>query len=211
MTIREIELGDLPRREIYALLTQLVVPRPIAWISSVGTDGTRNIAPHSYFNIVSDTPPVVHFTSSGEKDTLRNVRSSGEFVVNVVSRELVEAMNLTAADFPPGEDEFAWAGLEGAPSKVVSAPRVAGARAVLECRVHSELTIGNGTMVFGQVVHMATDEDLWVEGKVAPERLAAVGRLGGSAYAPTDRPFWLQRPRWADVRANGAMPDVPPG
>lgn len=208
MAIREIDPTELPLRGIYSLLTQLVVPRPIAWISSVGPDGTRNIAPHSYFNIVSDTPPVVHFTSSGEKDTLRNVRRSGEFVVNVVSRDLVEAMNLTAADFPPGEDEFAWAGLESAPSKVVAVPRVAAAKAVLECRVHSELTIGNGTMVFGQVVHVATDDDLWVDGKVAPERLAAVGRLGGSAYAPTDQPFWLLRPRWADVRA-GAVPADP--
>jgi len=209
MAIREIDLGELPGRAVYALLTQLVVPRPIAWISSLGPDGTRNIAPHSYFNIVSDSPPVVHFTSGGEKDTLRNVRSSGEFVVNVVSRELVEAMNLTAVDFPPGEDEFVWAGLESAPSKTVAVPRVAAARAVLECRVHSELTIGNGTMVFGEVLHVATDDDVWVEGVVAPERLAAVGRLGGSAYAPTDQPFRLQRRRWADVRADGAVPDHP--
>lgn len=207
MPTREFDLGELPRRAVYTLLTQLVVPRPIAWISSVGPDGTRNIAPHSYFNIVSDSPPVVHFTSSGEKDTLRNVRGSGEFVVNVVSRELAEAMNLTAADFPPEEDEFMWAGLETAPSKVVAAPRVAAARAVLECRLHSELTVGNGTMVFGLVVHIAADEDLWVDGAVAPERLAAVGRLGGSSYTPTDQPFRLRRPRWADVRTGGALPD----
>src|SRR5690606_11215277 len=103
-------------------------------------DGTLNLAPHSYFNIVSHRPAIVHFTSAArdeEKDSLRNARATGEFVVNVVTRELVEAMNLTSADFPPEEDEFAWAGLDPAPSVRVRPPRVRVAKAALECRVES--------------------------------------------------------------------------
>lgn len=203
MPTREIDPDALPPRAVYRLLTQLVVPRPIAWVSTQDADGNRNLAPHSYFNVVSSDPPVLHFTSSGEKDTLRNVRSSGEFVVNVVTAELVDAMNLTAADFPPGEDEFRWAGLETAPSVVVHAPRVAAARAAIECRVHSELSIGNGTMVFGDVVHITADEDLFDGEAVLPERLRAIGRLGGTGYTTTAGVFDLARPRWDDVRERG--------
>jgi flavin reductase (DIM6/NTAB) family NADH-FMN oxidoreductase RutF len=200
MAIREIDPAALRGREPYRLLTSLVVPRPIAWVSTLAQDGTRNLAPHSYFNAISSAPPVVHFTSTGEKDTLRNVRASGEFVVNIVTRDVVEAMNLTAADFPPGEDEFAWAGLDAAPSIVVKPPRVAQARASLECRAHSEVTIGNGTMVFGEVVHVAVDEDVLVDGVADPVRLGAVARLGGSGYVVADRPFHLERPTWERVR-----------
>ncbi len=200
MRVREIDPAGLPEREVYLLLTSLVVPRPIAWVSTLAEDGTRNLAPHSYFNIVSSDPPVVHFTSSGEKDTLRNVRASGEFVVNIVTGDLAEQMNLTAADFPPGEDEFAWAGLEAAPSLIVKPPRVAAAKAALECRVHSELTIGIGTMTFGEVVHVSADDDLFTDGRIAAERLPAVGRLAGSGYIHVDRPFRMRRPRWDEIR-----------
>lgn len=203
MPIRDIDPDRLPPSAVYGLLTQLVVPRPIAWVSTLAADGTRNLAPHSYHNVVSSDPPVVHFTSSGEKDTLRNVRASSEFVLNVVSADLVEAMNLTAADFPPGEDEFRWAGLEAAPSVVVTPPRVAAARAALECRFHSELTIGNGTMVLGEVVHIVVDEDLFDGDAVAPQRLRAVGRLGGRGYTTTADAFELARPTWDEVRGAG--------
>ncbi len=199
MTRRELDPRELPPADAYALLTQLVVPRPIAWVATLAPDGTRNLAPHSYYNIVSSDPPVVHFTSSGEKDTLRNVRASREFVVNVVSRDLADAMNLTATDFPPGEDEFAWAGLDAAPSAVVAPPRVAAAPAALECRLLLELTIGTGTMVFGEVVHVSVDAGVWEDGLVAPERLDAVGRLGKAAYAGTGDPFRLDRVRWRDL------------
>lgn len=200
MGMRDIDPGALGERGAYRLLTSLVVPRPIAWVSTLAEDGTRNLAPHSYFNVISAEPPVVHFTSSGTKDTLRNVRAAGEFVVNVVSRELVEQMNLTAADFPPGEDEFAWAGLASAPSKLVAPPRVARARAALECRVHSEITIGDGTMIFGEVVAFAVAAELLDDGAADPHGLDAVGRLGGTGYAGTRDLFDLARPTWDDVR-----------
>lgn len=196
----EFDPHDLAPRDTYFLLTSLVVPRPIAWVSTLSAEGVRNLAPHSYFNAISSSPPIVHFTSTGVKDSLRNVRATGEFVVNVVSRDLLEVMNLTAADFPPGEDEFAWAGLDAAPSQTVAAPRVASARAALECRVREVLSMGNGTMVFGDVLHFHVDDDVWRDGRVAPELLQPVGRLSGAGYAPVDTVLRLPRPRWDDVR-----------
>lgn len=195
----DLDPTTLPDRAVYRLLTSLVVPRPIAWVSTLAVDGTRNLAPHSYFNIISSSPAVVHFTSSGVKDTLRNVRATGEFVVNIVTAELAEVMNVTAADFPPGEDEFTWAGLDAVASKTVAPPRVASAKAALECRVHSQLTIGNGTMVFGSVVHVVVDDDLLEDGQVVAERLPALGRLGGTGYTHIE-PFQMTRPRWEEVR-----------
>jgi flavin reductase (DIM6/NTAB) family NADH-FMN oxidoreductase RutF len=194
---------DLTGREPYFLLTGLVVPRPIGWVSTLSTDGTPNIAPHSYFNIISSRPPIVHFTSSGEKDSLRNCRATGEFVVNVVSHDLVEEMNLTAADFPPEVSEFEWAQLETAPSSRVQPPRVARAKAALECRVVDIITKGNGTMVFGEVVHFAIDDAVWRDGRVDPELLAPVGRLAGTAYSAPGAVFKIPRPTWAELSEGG--------
>lgn len=197
----DFDPSNFKGREGYFLLTSLVVPRPIAWVSTVSVDGGRNLAPHSYFNAISSNPLVIHFTSTGEKDTLRNVKATGEFVVNIVSAPLAEAMNLTAANFPPGEDEFAWAKLEEAPSKVVFPPRVAGAAAAFECTVNRVVSIGNGHMVFGDVVHLVVDEDVMRDGRVAPDLLNPVGRLGGSWYtrAATDL-FKMKRPTYDDLR-----------
>lgn len=197
-----IDPAGLPERRVYRLLTMLVVPRPIAWVSTLSDDGTPNVAPHSFFNIISTAPPVVHVTSAGDKDTLQNVRETGEFVVNVVSRDLLEAMNLTAANFPSHEDEFAWAGLEQAPSEVVAPPRVATAPAAMECRLRQVLEIGTGRMIFGDVVRIHVADELWDDdGAIPPERLDPVGRLGGSAYVLVDDVRRLARPTWQDVRS----------
>ncbi len=187
-------------RENYFLLTNLVVPRPIAWVSTLGSDGTRNLAPHSYFNIVSSNPPIIHFTQAGRKDTLHNVEASGEFVVNVVSDDLVEPMNLTSADFPPTEDEFTWAGLETVASQRVAPPRVARARAAFECRVRTILEIGNGNMVFGDVVAVYVDDSIYDGGRIDIQALAPVARLGGSSYADLTHIYKLARPSWADLQ-----------
>jgi flavin reductase (DIM6/NTAB) family NADH-FMN oxidoreductase RutF len=184
----------------YRLLTTLVVPRPIAWVSTVAPSGVRNLAPHSYFNICSDDPPIVHFTSSGEKDSLRNVAATKEFVINIVTEDLLEPMNLTSADFPPDEDEFAWAGLEAAPSVIVKPPRVAAAKAALECTLERVLQIGSGYMVFGDVVHIHVAPEVCRDGKPDGELLRPVGRLGGPMYAPIDRIIRIPRPRWRDLQ-----------
>jgi flavin reductase (DIM6/NTAB) family NADH-FMN oxidoreductase RutF len=197
-----IDPSALTPRENYFLMTSLVVPRPIAWVSSLAPDGTRNLAPHSYFNIVSTDPPIVHFTQTGRKDTLTNVEASGEFVVNLVSADLAEAMNLTSANFPPDEDEFTWAGLDATPSTHVAPPRVAAAKAAMECRVRTILPMGNGNMVFGDVLTVHVDETIWAEGRVDVAALAPIGRLGGSAYSHVADIFKLTRPTWAELRTD---------
>ena len=197
-----IDPSALTARENYFLMTNLVVPRPIAWVSSLAPDGTRNLAPHSYFNVISTDPPIVHFTQTGRKDTLTNVEASGEFVVNLVSADLAEAMNLTSANFPPEEDEFTWAGMEGTPSTHVAPPRVAAAKAAMECRVRSILPMGNGNMVFGDVLAVHVDESIWADGRIDVAALAPIGRLGGSAYAHVADIFKLTRPTWAELRTD---------
>jgi flavin reductase (DIM6/NTAB) family NADH-FMN oxidoreductase RutF len=188
-------------REGYFLLTALVVPRPIAWVSTVSADGGRNLAPHSYFNAISSNPLVIHFTSTGVKDSLRNVRATGEFVVNIVGGALAESMNLTAANFPPEEDEFAWANLADAPSKTITPPRVARAAAAFECTVNRIVSIGNGHMIFGDVTHLVVDESVMRDGRVAPDLLDPIGRLGGSWYtrAASDL-FKMKRPTYDELR-----------
>jgi flavin reductase (DIM6/NTAB) family NADH-FMN oxidoreductase RutF len=195
----ELAPADWDPREIYLLLTGLVVPRPIAWVSTLDPHGVPNVAPHSYFNLVAHDPPHVMFSSSGVKDTLRNVRATGEFVVNVVTLDLVEEMNATATDLPPGVDEFAWVGLAAAASASVAPPRVARAKAHLECRVVHELAVGHGHLVVGEVTHLHVDPDVWSDGRIDPALLDPVCRLSGTAYAPLGEVFRLPRPRWSQV------------
>ena len=203
MGFKEIDPAEVANRDAYHLMTSLVVPRPIAWVSTLSTGGVRNIAPHSYFNGMSSDPLIVHFTSTSAKDSFVNARDTGEFVVNVVSRDLANEMNLTAANFPPEEDEFSWARLADAPSLRVKPPRVAGAKAALECRVIHILELGNGSMVFGEVVMIVVDEAVIRDGRVDPALLTPIGRLGGSTY--TDAAlglFDLKRPTYDDIRNN---------
>lgn len=191
--------------DVYFLMTALVVPRPIAWVSTVAADGTRNVAPHSYFNLVATDPPHVAVSSIGIKDTLTNVRATGEFVVNLVTGGVLEEMNATAADLPRGEDEFAWFDIADAPSTVVGAPRVRDAVAHLECRAVDEVQVGNGNLMIGEVVHVHVATDVWREGRVDPQLLDPVCRLSGSLYAGLGEITRLPRPRWDDVQ------DLPPG
>jgi flavin reductase (DIM6/NTAB) family NADH-FMN oxidoreductase RutF len=204
----EFDPAQLPARDVYFLLTSLVVPRPIAWVSSVDARGRRSLAPHSCFAICSSQPPVVQFTSIGQKESLHNVQDTGAFVVNVVSEHLVKPVNLTYADFPPGEDAFAWAGLKGAASKLVAPPRVASAHAVLECRLRRVLPVGNGTMVFGDVVHISVGEEVWRDGRVQPELLRPVARLAGSGYVTVHEVFRLPRATWAGLQGARDRPTV---
>lgn len=193
----------------YKLLTNLVVPRPIAWVTTLGTDGVVNLAPFSFFNAVGSDPLYVVFSvglnDAGEaKDTARNVRDSGEFVVNLVTEELFDAMNLSAADFPPGTSELEAAGLHAAPSERVKVPCVAEAQASLECRLYSELTLGVSTLFIGEVVmfHVADQlmgPNLHVNG------FAPIGRLGSpSVYCRTTDRFDVPRISYAQWRKEPA-------
>lgn len=201
MGFKEIDPSEIQSRDGYFLLTSLVVPRPIAWVSTLSPTGIRNVAPHSYFNAISSDPPIVHFTSTGTKDSLVNARETGEFVVNIVSRDLTEKMNLTAANFDPHEDEFSWAEIADAPSRTVAPPRVAAAKAAMECKVVKIVELGNGSMVFGRVQLIVLDEGVLRKGRVDPVLLAPVGRLGGSTYTDVAKGlFDLKRPTADEVK-----------
>ena len=210
MTHRRIDPSELEGREPYFLITALVVPRPIAWVSTVSADGVNNVAPHSYFNVISSNPWVLHFTSTGVKDTLRNVRATGDFVINVVGREIVEKMNYTSGDLPPDESEFEWAGLTPVASERVRSPRVGEARASFECKLDEIVSKGNGNMVFGNVVLAHVDEGLFVNGRIDPRVLKPVGRLAGSQYTDASQGlFEIKRPTWEEIRTGSYPPPSP--
>jgi flavin reductase (DIM6/NTAB) family NADH-FMN oxidoreductase RutF len=190
----ELDPASWTNADVYSLVTSLVVPRPVGWISTLSPDGYRNLAPHSYFNLVADIPPHVAFSSIGVKDTLRNVRATGEFVANLAGQELRGALDATAASLPPDEDEFLFAGVTPAPSTRVAPPRVAQAKAHLECVLAGIVPVGNGNLVIGRVVHVHVDPAVWRNGRVAPDLLAPVVRLSrrygmlASVVTPEEEP-----------------------
>lgn len=189
-------------RELYFLLNSLVVPRPIAWVSTRAADGTANLAPHSYFTVVSDDPPMVAFVSIGDKDTVRNAREGGDFVVHVVDQRLVTHMNDSSASAPPDVSEFELAGLEQVESLHVRSPRVAAAPVAIECSVEQVVETGRGRIVIGRCLHFHVAERLFDDrGRVDPGRLDAVARMGGSTYATTRDRFDLVRPAYEDLAA----------
>ena len=181
----------------YRLLAGAVVPRPIAWTATRSAEGRDNLAPYSFFNVVSADPPVVMlapFGTDDRKDTARNAIETEELVIHVVTRNLAEAMNATSATLPFGEDEFEHAGLEKAESTRVDVPRVASARVAFECTLYDATEIGSATALFAEVVHAHVDDELLDDGKLDVRRLDAVGRLAGSYYASTDDRFSMERP-----------------
>jgi flavin reductase (DIM6/NTAB) family NADH-FMN oxidoreductase RutF len=165
------------------LLTAVVVPRPIAWVSSRSAEGVDNLAPHSFFTVASVDPPVVQFTSIGRKDSLRNVENTREFVVCLTPEPLFEQVNATGTDFPPEVSEFDAVGIEREASLRVAPPRVARSPVALECELHATSTIGISTVVLGRVVNAAIDEDAFVDGRPAIERLAPLARLGANEWS----------------------------
>jgi len=186
-------------KDVYRFLISAVVPRPIAFVSTVNTAGVTNLAPFSYFNAVSSEPPLVAIAISDRaddpKDTLRNIRETREFVVNVVSEPLLDAMVHTAGEWPKTTSEFGPSGLTPAPSERVSAPYVAESPLQLECVLHSEIRLGNSFLVVGEVILARVRDDVFTDGRVDPAKLAPVGRLGGELYAPLGPILKRARPR----------------
>jgi flavin reductase (DIM6/NTAB) family NADH-FMN oxidoreductase RutF len=181
----------------------LVAPRPIGWISTLDAAGRPNLAPYSFFNALADTPPLVMYASNGRKsgidegkDTVANIRATGEFVANVASFALRDAMNVSSANWPAGEDEFARAGLAPAASRVVAPPRVAAAPAALECRAWRLIDLPGeaNVMVIGEVVGVHIDDAVLVDGRVDVTLYAPLARLGYRDYAAVREVFALGRP-----------------
>lgn len=183
----------------YRLLTAVVVPRPIAWVSTLAADGTANLAPHSFFTVACTDPPIVQFTSVGRKDSLRNVEATGEFVVNFAPEELFGQINATATDFPAHEGEFDAVGIEREPSLRVRPPRVADSPVALECRLHSTVVVGDCTLVLGEVVHAAVHEDVVVDGRPDIRRLRPLSRLGGDEWGTVGEIHGLARVAYRDL------------
>ncbi len=201
---RRVLPDEVDARTRYELLTSLVVPRPIAWVSTYGAGGARNLAPFSYYAALSASPMLVGVSvghrNGVPKDTLVNVRARRAFCINVVPEAMLEPMNATSADVPPGVDEFELAGLEVGASERVDAPYVAGAPAVLECTLEREVDLGEApnTLIIGRVVGVLLDEGLpFLEGthQVDPSALRPVGRLSGGGYALPGPVRVLPRPR----------------
>jgi len=166
----------------YRLLNSVIVPRPIAWVSSTSAEGVDNLAPHSFFTVSSVSPPIVQFTSVGRKDTLNNVEATGEFVVCFAPEALLEQVNATGTDFAPGESEWDAVGLQREPSERVAPPRVAASPAALECVLHATLGLGDSTVVFGRVVLAVVDEAVIDDGHPEVTKLQPLSRLGADEW-----------------------------
>ncbi len=180
----------------------IVAPRPIGWISTVDADGRVNLAPYSFFNAFCDAPPIVGFSSSGRKDSQRNVEATGEFVANLATRRHAEAMNVTSLPAAPGVDEMALAGLAPAPSRLVRPPRVADAPAALECRLLLTLPLKDldgrptpNTLILGQVVGVHVDRAFLADGLFDMTAAGTIARCGYRGdYAEADL-FEVARPK----------------
>lgn len=199
----ELDLTGPLREDAYMILAGLVTPRPIALTTTVDAEGRVNAAPFSFFNVLGDSPPIVGLCPGDRapgvpKDTARNIRLTGEFVVNLVDEALAEAMNLCAASLPPGENELLHAGLTALPSSVVRPPRIAEAPASLECRRHSILEIGGNRLIIGEVLRVHVREGIldpatWL---VNPAHYHPIGRMAAPHwYSRTRDMFELRRPR----------------
>jgi len=197
------DFGKIPPREGYKLLVSTVTPRPIAWISSQNPDGQLNAAPFSFFNVFAGDPAVVGIGIGSHepgraKDTRRNIRETKEFVVNLVSEDTAEAMNVTAIEFEPGVNEIAEAELETIPSVYVKPPRIAASPVSMECALMQIVELGpNNGLVLGRVLAMHVRDDLVIDPAkhyVDTPRLKLIGRMHGTGwYARTSDLFQMDR------------------
>ncbi|MCM3668056.1 flavin reductase family protein [Mesobacillus maritimus] len=187
-------------RENYKLLTGSIIPRPIAFVTSMSKAGVVNGAPFSYFNIVSANPPMISLsvqrTNGQQKDTARNIIDMKEFVVHIVDEKNVTKVNETAASLPPDQSEVEMANFSTIPSTKVSVPGVEEAKVRLECVLEHALEIGNGTdFIIGRIVQFHIEEAIYNQGRIDAKGLAAVSRLAGNDYAKIGEVFTIKRPR----------------
>lgn len=199
-----IDAAATEPRHIYKLMTGAIVPRPIALVSTIGADGVLNLAPFSYFTAIGSNPPAVCFSpatrrDASKKDTLRNIEATGEFVINIVSEDFAAQMNLCSGEYPPEADEFALSGLTPLASDLVKPPRVKESRIHMECRlleiVHVSLKPLGGSLVVGEVLRFHVDDAIVTDYTIDPDKLRAIGRMGGPTYTRTTDRFDIERPK----------------
>lgn len=200
----ETDPESLPPAERYGLLISVIQPRPIAWVSTVDAEGRPNLAPFSFFTGVTGSPMTVCFCPANhrtgkKKDTLANIEATGQFVVNVVTEELAERMNLTSAEYPHGVSEFEAVGLTAAPSSKVRPPYVRESPVQLECETSQIVRVGDGPLagnvVIGRVVHVRVADEVWKGGNISHRELRPVGRLERTWYTRIREVFEMPRPR----------------
>jgi flavin reductase (DIM6/NTAB) family NADH-FMN oxidoreductase RutF len=183
-----IDPAEVGAGPFYRILNSVVVPRPIAWVSTRSAAGVDNLAPHSFFTVSCVDPPMVQFTSVGKKDSLRNCVETNEFVVCLATEAMFEQINATATDFPEHLSEFAEVGLHPEPSLTVAPPRVAESPVALECRTEHVLELGDSTVVIGRVLHAVIDDDVFetdARGRSLPSaaKLRPLARLGRDEWS----------------------------
>jgi flavin reductase (DIM6/NTAB) family NADH-FMN oxidoreductase RutF len=197
------DFAELPAQARYKLLASTVTPRPIAWVVTRSAAGAVNAAPFSFFNVLAGDPPTVGISIGNRapgqpKDTLANIQETGEFVVNLVSRDNAEAMNKTATEFPPGVDELAMAGLTRLPSVKITPPRIAESPVAFECKLFQTIPLGPGnTLVLGHVVAMHVRDDAVLDALnsyIDTPKLDLIGRMqGAGGYTTTREQFQIPR------------------
>ena len=199
----KLDPPQLDWMEAHELLAGAVLPRPIAFVSTIGADGVNNVAPFSFFSSISVKPAYVGFSigryrDGRKKDTLVNIESTKDFVINIVTEELVDAMNQASKDYPSNVDEFKEVGLTPVKSDLVRSPMVAESPVNMECRLVKILEFGEAPrmnhFVIGEVLRVHVKDDLWIDSKIKADRLKAVGRLGEELYCRTTDMFVKKRP-----------------
>jgi len=190
--------------DVYRLMIGAIVPRPIAFVSTRSPDGILNLAPFSFFTAVSANPPVICFSpmisgrDGGRKDTLSNIEITREFVVNVVSEDIIQQVNICSTEFPPEVDEFEASGLTPIPSDIVTPPRVKESRINMECRllqiVHVSTKPLGGSLVLGEVLRFHIDDRVFENHRIEPDKLCPIGRMGGPTYVRTTDRLNIERP-----------------
>ncbi|MBH0093105.1 flavin reductase family protein [Pseudoalteromonas sp. SCQQ13] len=199
-----LDLTENTSQNVYSYLVGAISPRPIAWISTLNSEGIANIAPYSFFTVASCKPPVLSVTQVNpsdktDKDTLSNLMATKECVVNIVSQELVEKMNQSCANYPSDISEFDAANIAQAPSLLVNAPSVAGSKVRFECKLREVISISNepggGKMMLLDVVGICINDSVMSNGYIDPKLLNAVGKMGGDYFSTTKDKFVLKRPQ----------------
>lgn len=199
-----LDLTENTNQNVYSYLVGGISPRPIAWISTLNSEGIANIAPYSFFTVASCKPAVLSVTQVNpsdktNKDTLNNLMATKECVVNIVSQELVEKMNQSCANYPSDISEFDAANIAQAPSLLVNAPSVAGSKVRFECKLREVISISNepggGKMMLLDVVGICINDSVMSNGYIDPKLLNAVGKMGGDYFTTTKDKFVLKRPQ----------------
>jgi flavin reductase (DIM6/NTAB) family NADH-FMN oxidoreductase RutF len=204
MTMLSIDPAVNTERENYKLLTGSIIPRPIAFVTSLAEDGTLNGAPFSYFNIVSANPPMISVSvqrsGGNQKDTARNISSLKEFVVHIVDHDNVEKINITAANLQPDQSEIELAQLTPIKSSRIAVPGIKEAKVRMECVLERVIELGENDspgcdLIIGKIVQFHIEENIYEKGRINPDGLGAVSRLAGNDYARVGELFTIERPK----------------